>query len=115
MEKDPLVRIKHLKKTAKHIGKDVARNREIPLDQLTGFIKPSEIVSIIKQHAIERDGDYLLNTKLLQKIFTDVNDWVLGVHLSKMASKDLIDTYWDTDLNCMTFSAKDNKNGKKII
>jgi hypothetical protein len=56
-----------------------------------------------------------MNTKILQKIFTEVHDWVLGVTLSQMASKDLIDTYWDETLNCMTFAPKENDNGTKIV
>lgn len=115
MEKDPLVAIKNIKRTAKYIGKDVAKNRKIPLNELTDYIKPKEIVSIIKQYAISKNNRYLINTKILQKIFTEVHDWVLGVTLSKMASNDLIDTYWDNDLNCMTFSSKENQNGKENI
>lgn len=115
MKRDPLVAIKNIKRTAKYIGKDVAKNREIPLDELSSYIKPKEIVSIIKQFAIEKDGMYLINTKILQKIFTEVHDWVLGVNLSRLASKDIIDTYWDDQLNCMTFSQKDNKHGKKAL
>lgn len=114
--KDPLVRIKNIKRTAKYIGKDIAKSRGIPLSEFAGYIKPKEIVSIIQQYAISKDDDYLINTEILQKIFTEVHDWVLGVTLSKMASKDLIETYWDTTLNCMTFSQKENlNNGKKIF
>lgn len=115
MEKDPLVAIKNIKRTAKYIGKDVAKNRGIPVSELSSYIKPKEIVSIIKQFAIEKDEKYLINTKLLQKIFTEVHDWVLGVTLSKMASKDLIETYWDETLNCMTFAPKENDNGTKTV
>lgn len=115
MGKEPLVAIKNIKKTAKYIGKDVAKNRGIPLDEFRNYIKPKEIISIIKQYCIKQDDKYLMNTKILQKIFTEVHDWVLGVTLSKMASKDLIDTYWDETLNCMTFAPKENDNGTKIV
>jgi hypothetical protein len=115
MEKDPLVIIKNIKKTAKYIGKDVAKNRGIPLDEFSKYIKPKEIVSIIKQYSIDKNDKYLMNTKILQKIFTEVHDWVLGVTLSQMASKDLIETYWDNTLNCMTFAPKGNENGKETI
>lgn len=115
MDKDPLVAIKNLKRTAKYIGKDVAKSRGIPISEFSDYIKPKEIVSLIKQFAIEKDNRYLINTKLLQKIFTEVHDWVLGVTLSKMASKDLIETYWDETLNCMTFAPKENNHGKKTV
>jgi hypothetical protein len=74
-----------------------------------------EIVSIIKQFAIEDNDTYIINTSILKKIFIEVNDWILGMTLSRMASNDLIETYWDNELNCMTFSPKGNDNGKKII
>ena len=115
MKDDPLVKIKNIVKTAKYIGKDVAKTRGIPLKELSSYIKPREIVSIIKQYSIEKNNDYLMNTKILQKIFNEVNDWVLGVTLSKLAVKGLIDTYWDNNLNCMTFSPKGDKDGKKDI
>lgn len=110
-DKDPLVAIKNIKRTAKYIGKDVANSRNIPLDEFSEYIKPKEIVSIIKQYAIQKNNQYLMNTSILKKIFIEVNDWVLGVTLSKMAVKGLIDTYWDNELNCMTFAPKENKNG----
>lgn len=113
--KDPLVKIKNIKKTAKYIGKDIAKSKGIPLDEFSSYIKPKEIVSIIQQYAISKNDEYLINTEILKKIFVEVHDWVLGLTLSKMASKDLIDTHWDTKLNCMTFSQKENlNNGKKI-
>jgi len=115
MEKDPLVAIKNLKRTAKYIGKDVAKNRGIPISEFSDYIKPKEIVSLIKQFAVEKDDKYLINTTLLQKIFTEVHDWVLGVTLSKMASKDLIETYWYETLNFITFAPKENNNGKKTV
>lgn len=115
MDKEPLVIIKDLKKTAKYIGKDVAKNRGIPLDEFTNYIKPKEIASIIKQYCIEKNGKYLINTKILQRIFTEVHDWVLGITLCKMATKDLIETYWDDKLNCMTFSPKVGQDGKETF
>lgn len=115
MDKDPLVAIKNIKRTAKYIGKDVAKSRGIPISEFSDYIKPKEIVSIIKQFAVKKQSKYLINTKLLQKIFTEVHDWVLGVTLSKMASKDLIETYWDETLNCMTFAPKENNHGKKTV
>lgn len=115
MKNDPLVAIKNMNKTAKYIGKDVAKSRGIPLKELSCYIKPKEIVSIIKQYAVEKNGRYLMNTKILHKVFTEVNDWILGITLSKLAVKGLIDTYWDNNLNCMTFAPKGDYNGKENI
>jgi hypothetical protein len=113
--KDPLVKIKNIKKTAKYIGKDIAKSKGIPLSEFSNYINPKEIVSIIKQYAVSKNDEYLINAEILKKIFVEVHDWVLGLTLSRMASKDLIDTHWDTTLNCMTFSQKENLNNGKTI
>ena len=105
-ESEELYLIKNIKKTAKHIGRDVAKSRKIEIEEFSQYIKPKEIVSIIKQFAVKKNNDYYLNTKKLEKILTEIHNWVLGVTLSKLASKDMIETYWDSGLNCMTFSPK---------
>lgn len=110
-EEDPLVKIKNINAMAKHIGRDVARSKSIPISELKEYITPKEVKSIIQQFAIPDEESYLINTSLLQKIFYEVNQWVLGIELCKMASKGLLETSWDDEQNCMTFSAKDQNNG----
>lgn len=105
MSNDPLMRIKSIKKVAKHIGRDIATEMMIPLKEMKEYIKPKEVASIVKQYAIYKDGDYLMNTIILQKIFGEVKNWVLGIQLAKMAASGKMDTLWDNEQNCMVFKS----------
>lgn len=107
---DPLVAIKDLSKMAKHLAKDISKNKAIPLSELSEYIKPKEVKAIIKQYSIYKKNKFMINSIILQKIFQEINNWILGIELSKMASSGLLESYWDDEENCMTFSAKD-KNG----
>ena len=102
----PYYIIKNIKRIAKHMGRDIAKSRKIKLEEFSNYIKPREIVSIIKQFAHKKNDKYYMNTKILEKVLNEIHNWVLGVTLSKLASNDMIETYWDSNLNCMTFSPK---------
>jgi hypothetical protein len=117
MAKDPLVKIKNMVKAAKHLGRDAAMKRGIPISEFKNYITPKEVLSIIKQYAIMDDnGDYMLNHKLLMKICEVVDSWILGIELSKLASTDQLETYWDDNKNCMVFKYKEGDiNGKEAI
>jgi hypothetical protein len=106
MHDDPLIEIKCINKMSKHIGKDVAKNMNIPLDELKQYIKPKEIKSIILQYSIVKNGKALINAFILQKVFREVNNWILGIQLSKMAAKGELEALWDDEQNCMVFSSK---------
>lgn len=100
---DNLVKIKNINRMSKHIGKDVAQNLNIPLHEFKEYIKPKEIKSLIKQYSIHKNGNYLVNSLILEKIFSEVNNWVLGISLCKMAVDGKIETSWDSEQNCMLF------------
>jgi hypothetical protein len=104
---DPLVKIKNINQMSKHIGKDAAKNMGIPLSELKEFIRPKEIKSILKQYCIRKEEDYLLNAIILKKVFQEVNNWILGIQLSKLASSGQIDACWDDEQNCMIFETKE--------
>lgn len=106
MDSDPLVQIKCINKMSKHIGKDIAKNMSIPIKELKDYIKPKEIKSIILQYAVPKDNKALINSMILKKILKEVNNWVLGVQLCKMASRGEIETCWDEEKNCMSFESK---------
>ena len=106
MDSDPLVQIKCINKMSKHIGKDIARSMNIPLSELKDYIKPKEIKSIILQYAVPKNDKALINSIILKKILKEVNNWVLGVQLCKMASRGEIETSWDDSQNCMIFETK---------
>jgi hypothetical protein len=103
MSTDPLIQIKCINKMSKHIGKDIARSMNIPITELKEYIKPKEIKSIILQYSVPRDEKALINSMILKKILKEVNNWVLGVQLCKMASRGEIETSWDDEQNCMIF------------
>lgn len=104
---DKLVKIKNLTRAAKHLGKDIAKQRKIPLCKFKEYITVKEIKNIIKQFALEDEaGGCLINYKILHKICEEINTWVLGIELAKLASLDSVETYWDDERNCMVFSYK---------
>lgn len=105
MSDDQLMKIKSIKGVAKHIGKDIATEMMIPLREMKDYIKPKEIASIVRQYSIYKNGDYFMNTIILQKIFTEVKNWVLGIQLAKMASCGKLETMWDEEQNCMIFKS----------
>jgi|688.fasta_scaffold307318_4 hypothetical protein len=104
---DNLVKIKNLTRAAKHLGKDIAKQRKIPLGKFKEYITVNEVKNIIKQFGLQdEDGSILINYKILHKICEEINVWVLGIELSKLAALDSIETYWDDERNCMVFSYK---------
>ena len=104
---DNLVKIKDLTRAAKHLGKDIAKQRKIPLGKFKEYITVNEVKNIIKQFGLQdEDGNVLINYKILHKICEEINVWVLGIELSKLAALDSIETYWDDERNCMVFSYK---------
>lgn len=106
MYDDKLVRIKNLNKMCKHIGKDIAKSMSIPLSEFGEYIKPKEIKSLLLQYAIKKNDEYMLNTMILQKIFKEANNWVLGIQLCKLSSSGQLETSWDDEQNCMVFESK---------
>lgn len=112
---DPLMVLKSVKKISKHIGRDVANDMLIPLEEMKDYIKPKEVASIVRQYCIYKDDNYHINTLILQKIFTEVKNWVLGIQLAKMASEGKLETMWDTEQNSMIFSNSGDNNGTKSI
>lgn len=105
MYDDSLMKIKDIKRVAKHIGRDTAKEMMIPLDDMKDYIKPKEISSIIKQYAVVKNQEYYMNTVILQRVFSEVKSWVLGIQLSKMASEGKLETIWDQEQNCMIFKS----------
>jgi hypothetical protein len=105
MYDDKLVKIKSVIKISKHIGKDIANEMLIPIKEMKDYIKPKEISSIIRQYSIKKDDGYFMNTLILQRIFSEVKNWVLGVQLAKMASDGKLDAMWDDEQNCMIFKS----------
>lgn len=107
MYDDRLVKIKNIDKMSKGVGKDVARNMGIRLRDFKHFIKPREIKSIIVQYAIEKDDGLYISPLILEKIFTTVNSWVIGIQMCKLAVENKMEVYWDEEQNCAVFENKE--------
>lgn len=104
-EEDALMKITDLKGIAKYVGKDIANEMMIPIKEMKEFIKPSEVASIILQYSICQSGEYYLNTQILQKVFNETKNWVVGIQLAKLAADGKLQTMWDEENNCMTFKS----------
>lgn len=106
MYDDPLMKVKNVIKASKHIGRDIANDMNIPIKELKEYIKPKEIASILKQYSIKKNGDFMINSVILKRIFSEVKNWIIGIQLAKLASSGEIDTIWDEEQNCMVFKTK---------
>jgi hypothetical protein len=105
--KDPLHRIKNLKKLAKHLAKSVAEDCGLTIDDLKEYMTVKNAINIVKENAKkDKNGELLINTKILEKICLEMSGWLLGVNLAKLASQDVLDCYWDNKKNCMVFKKK---------
>lgn len=106
MSDEELMKINNITGVSKHIGKDIASEMMIPLKEMKQFIKPKEISSIIKQYSVKKNNEYYMDATILNKVFTEVKNWVLGIQLAQMASEGKMDTMWDEEQNCMIFKSK---------
>lgn len=112
--RDKLVKIKDIERMAKHLRRDIAQSQAVTLRELKQFITQDETVSLIKQYSKKNDkGELLVNTKILDKIFQEMYNWIVGIELSKLASKGMFDVYWSDEQNQMTFLATDTKKEKE--
>ncbi len=107
MSEDPLHKIKDIKKLAKHLAKNVATDCGFTIDELKEYMTVKNAIEIVKQHSkINKNGEYLINTKILEDICLDISSWLLGVNLAKLAGEDILDCFWDNKKNCMVFKKK---------
>ena len=105
--KDPLHRIKDIKRLAKHLAKNVAVDCGFTIDELKQFMTVKNAINIIKEKAQkDENGDFLINTKILETICLEISGWLLGVNLARLASDDKLDCYWDDSKDCMVFRKK---------
>jgi hypothetical protein len=106
--KDPLHRIKDIKKLAKHLAKNIAMDCGFTIEELKQYMSVKNAINIIKEHAQkDKDGEFLINTRILETICVDMSGWLLGVNLAKLAADDKLDCYWDSKKDCMVFKKKD--------
>ena len=56
----------------------------------------------------------LIDAKIIDDIFVTTCDWIYGVGLARLASKNLIECAWDNDQNCMVFWKSDGEKTDEI-
>lgn len=91
---------------ATYISDDYTDNLDdfVTIKQLEVFIKS-------KSSGLDEKGRLLLNSEAIDDIFIEICDWIYGVGLARLASKNLIECAWDNDQNCMIFwKANDEKS-----
>jgi hypothetical protein len=111
MKKDPLHKIKHLKSMAKFMAKNVALDCGFSIKELKQFMTVNNAINIIKENAKkDKDGNLLVNEKIIEKIHFEISSWLIGVNLAKLAAQDLLDCFWDEKKNCMIFSKKESSS-----
>lgn len=113
---DKPAKIKDLAKMSRHIRKDIAKQHGMPLSQLKFYITQNEVISLIRQYAEKNEeGELLVNCTILDRIFKEVYNWIVGIEVSKLASKGDFEVYWNDEKDCMVFSAptkeENNTNG----
>lgn len=105
--KDPLHKIKNITKLAKHLAKNVAKDCGLTIEDLKEYMTVKNAIELVKEHAHkDENGEFLINTKILEKICFSISGWLLGVNLAKLAAQDELDCYWDNKKNCMVFKKK---------
>lgn len=73
------------------------------------YITIENVQQIVKSCAEIEDEDLYLTEEIFEKITEEIQNWVMGVQLSKMCSKGDLDCYWDSDKNCMVFKVADKE------
>lgn len=69
------------------------------------YITLKEVMSLITQYCNEltEEGQIIVTEETHTKIFNEMSDWVYGIGLAKLASKNLVECAWDIDQNNMIF------------
>ena len=93
---------------ATYISDDYTDNLDdfVTIKQLEVFIKS-------KSSGLDEKGRLLLNSEAIDDIFIETCDWIYGVGLARLASKNLIECAWDNDQNCMIFWKADDEKSEQ--
>lgn len=87
---------------------------DIGIDEVEykNYINIDNVKQIVKMHSEESEDDFYVNDDVIEKICDELQNWVLGVQLSKMCSEGKLDCYWDDEADCMIFKVAE-ENGDK--
>lgn len=87
------------------------------MQELDQTLSHSEAALIIKGYAKStKDGGYKINTDILYTILEELNSRLVSNILTKLVSKGMVDTAYDSEINDFVFWVKenDNKNEKDL-
>lgn len=88
---------------------------EIGIDEAEykDYITINNVEQIVKMHSKhDENDDFFVDKDIVDKISDELQNWVLGVQLSKMCSEGKLDCYWDDEADCMVFKVAEEKGDK---
>ena len=102
-------RIKNFEGFCKQVLKLACEEIGIDKGEYKNYITVENVKQIVKQKSDYEDNEWYLDDNIYDDISTEIQNWVLGVQLSKMCSSGKVDCYWDSKNNCMVFKVADNE------
>lgn len=105
-------RIKNMNGFAKKILSIACNDIGIDQSEYKNYINVDNVKQIVKIHSEQQDDDFYVDDDVIEKICDDLQNWVLGVQLSKMCSDGTLDCYWDDVADCMVFKVADTEKGE---
>lgn len=83
-------------------------------ENLDEFISITQVKNLVKKYSLglDQNDNYIITTKIFNKVFNEVREWLYGVGLAKLAAKGLVDCAWDDKKNEMIFWIADDKKSK---
>jgi hypothetical protein len=93
---------------AKSISSDTNEN----LDE---YISLKQMINLVEEFCLGHDDEDrpLLNEETNEQIFEEAVLWIHDVGLAKLASKDLVECAWDSEMNEMVFWSKPKEQETK--
>ena len=112
----PQYAVRNLEKYATEMRSAAATYiKEDYTDNLDDFVTIKQLESFIKSksNGLDEKGRILLESETVDDIFVEICDWIYGVGLSRLASKNLLECAWDNDQNRMIFWKPDDEKSEQ--
>lgn len=105
-------RIKNMVGFSKKILSIACNGIGIDEAEYKNYINIDNVKQIVKIHSEQSEDDFYVDDDVIEKICDELQNWVLGVQLSKMCSEGTLDCYWDDEGDCMVFKVAEEKGDK---
>ena len=91
--------IRNLNKFTKSLAKDVCYHLDITLKELNEYISFVQAKNLVKDFCVENEHDdsYSITKENYKKCVTDIQSWVIGFEIAKMASEGQYECYVHED------------------